>query len=76
MTRAGIEHSTANTKPSEKRLRPAHPFHGRSEAQSQLDRWRTAELVYSRRIIAKEYASKPWILGFYRSLLSSRGRIA
>ena len=51
-----------------------HPFHGEREAQSQLERWKSAELVFSRRMIAKEYASKPWILSFYRGLLPSRGK--
>ncbi|MGD0636411.1 MAG: methyltransferase domain-containing protein [Nitrososphaerales archaeon] len=74
MTRAAPEQSRANVKPPKTQSRRAHTFHWKSEAQSQLDRWRAAELVYSRRIIAKEYASKPWILGFYRSLLSPHGR--
>jgi len=47
---------------------------GESEARQQLERWRPAELTYSRRMIAKEYASKPWILSFYRGLLPSGGK--
>ena len=74
MTRATLEQSRAIVQPPKTQSRRAHTLHGKSEGQSQLDRWRAAELVYSRRIIAKEYASKPWILSFYRSLLSSRGK--
>ncbi|MGA2665512.1 MAG: methyltransferase domain-containing protein [Nitrososphaerales archaeon] len=55
------------------KLRP-HPFHGEREARSQLERWKPEELVHSRRMIAKEYASRPWILSLYRGLLPSRGR--
>ncbi len=48
-----------------------HSFHGRKEALWQLKRWKPKELVDSRKHIAKEYASKPWLLSFYKDLLSS-----
>src|SRR5487761_1311705 len=49
----------------------SHSFHGKKEAQWQLKRWKPKELVDSRKHIAKEYASKPWIFIFYKGLLSS-----
>ena len=47
----------------------SHSFHGKKEAQWQLKRWKPKELVDSRKHIAKEYASKPWLLIFYKGLL-------
>ena len=74
MTRASPAYSRPNMQSHKgQSVRVSHPFDGESEARFQLERWSPAELAYSRRMIAKEYASRPWLLRLYRSLLPSRG---
>lgn len=45
-----------------------HSFHGKSEARFQLRRWKPKELVDSRKHIAREYSSKPWLLSFFKGV--------
>ena len=66
--------SPGPSRPEMRSKRLPHPFRGETEARWQVERWRPRELVFSRRMIAKEYASKPWILSLYRGLLPSRGK--
>lgn len=46
-------------------------FYGKKEeGQFQLKRWKSKELVDSRKHIAHEYATKPWLLSFFKGVFS------
>ena len=47
-----------------------HSFYGKKEAQFQLKRWKSKELVDSRKHIAREYRTKPWFLSFFKGVFS------
>jgi SAM-dependent methyltransferase len=53
-----------------RQLKRPKKFSERLEAEYQLRRWKPKDLVKGRRMITREYRAKPWLLAYYRSLLS------